>query len=131
MNYDPDAVAKAWLSSASSGFEDDESLWAFEMLGPLAGLQPADFLWQVLLELVNRAESKKILSLIGAGPLESLLVHHGPTVIERVKDKASRNDRFLYVLTSVWEGGMDEDVWDQVQRICTEALNGRSADHLV
>lgn len=124
-----EALVEAWLRSAESGFEDDESLWAFELIGPFAARQDPNFLWDVVTTLVGRAKSKRMLGLIGAGPLEALTVHHGTAVLGRIAERAGVDDRFLYALLNVW-GDEQDVVFQRVRAIRIDALRGRDPDHM-
>lgn len=56
---------------------------------------------------------------MAAGPLERLLVHCGAEYIERVKEEARHNKRFLYALANVWLSE-DDVIYPQFVSILTE-----------
>lgn len=72
--------------------------------------------WQAILEILKRGVDDKQLSLLAAGPLESLLSSHGAQFIERVEQEAARNPSFNHLLGGVWQLEMSQDIWLRVQK---------------
>lgn len=52
--------------------------------------------------LVDGAETDDDVGLVGAGPLEDLLVCHGATMVDELDDLARRNPRFAEAMSGVW-----------------------------
>jgi len=50
-----------------------------------------------------------------AGPLEDLLVIHGPAFIDTVIEQGLGDEGFAAVLSAVWRSGMDPGVWRRLQ----------------
>lgn len=65
----------------------------------------------------GQPEAKKVLGMLGAGPLETLLGENGDQVIAEVEAEARRDRRFLWALACVWQQGMSDDLWARVKRI--------------
>lgn len=61
-------------------------------------------------------EAKDILANLGAGPLESLLEHHGKTVINEIEAEAKSDRRFFWTLACVWKSSIPVELWARVQR---------------
>lgn len=79
---------------------------------------PADFRLQFVLGVLNRIPhdpDNHFMQVLAAGPLESLLSDHGPTVIDRIESLAKTDASFNLLLGGVWKLSMTDDVWDRVQ----------------
>ena len=67
--------------------------------------------WDILLELIRRADGDRALAYIAAGPLENVLVAHGERYFPRVETETGRNAKFRRALVGVWgESRMSEDL---------------------
>ena len=73
--------------------------------------------WRIICLICELPEASDVLGLLGAGPLEDLLVVHGPSFIERVSTHASTSAQFRSALSETWKSGMREEIWDQVQAV--------------
>jgi hypothetical protein len=71
--------------------------------------------WSATLRLLGRDLTQEQLELLAAGPLETLLAHHGEAFIERVEREAQNNPRFNHLLGGVWRHEMPEEIWQRVQ----------------
>ena len=49
------------------------------------------------------------------GPLEDLLVYHGPDVIDKIEALATSDPEFRGLLGGVWRNKIREDVWERIQ----------------
>ena len=58
--------------------------------------------WQLILELIPKAENEGILALIAAGPLEDLLNRYPDNFKERVDEMARKDALFRKCLAMVW-----------------------------
>lgn len=95
---------------------ETETVWAFDALDHLVTTDPAHA-WAVVLKILALAESdEQVLNNLAAGPLESLLIRHGRTVINWIEDEAHRNPRFKELLAGVWQSGVNELIWQRVER---------------
>jgi len=73
---------------------------ASQILDHLISTRP-DAAWDRILALIAKAKPES-LCYVAAGPLEDLLSHHGPIMIERVEALAVSDPRFRSCLASVW-----------------------------
>ena len=55
-----------------------------------------------------------VLALLAAGPMEELLVYHGPAIIEQVEEKAAHQPKFRRLLGGVWKNAIEEGIWARV-----------------
>jgi len=95
---------------------DAETVWAFDSLDDLVTKDPAHA-WAIVLQILDLAEKDEdVLSNLAAGPLESLLVRHGRTAIKWIEDEARRSPKFKDLLAGVWQSGVNELIWQRVQR---------------
>lgn len=112
-------VAETWIRLHLLPQESDEKdalFWAWEELDGRVRRNPEDA-WRVI-ELIRRLDgSDTMLSNLGAGPLEDLLVHHGPAVIDRIETAARQDPQFRRLLGIVWRNAIREDVWTRVQAV--------------
>lgn len=79
---------------------------------------PADFQLQFVLEVLSHIPpipDNHLMQVLAAGPLETLLSVHGPTVINRIESLAKADASFNLLLGGVWKQGMADDIWDRVQ----------------
>jgi len=88
--------------------------WAIGWFTAVSQEQP-ELAWRVILALVERSRSDKDLAWIGAGPIETLLQHRGPTVVERMEQQARRDQRFKAAVSGVWRSSIAEEVWTKIQ----------------
>lgn len=94
---DPDAVSEVW---------------------DLVRKDP-ELVWEVILEvlgLIDPQPQNPLFQSLAAGPVEDLLVHHGPVFIDRVEELARRDPKFNLLLGGVWNGGFSTDVWGRLQK---------------
>ena len=95
------------------GFDDIEAVDDLVREDPDRGLD-------VILKILDGIEplpTDTLLQVLAAGPLEDLLAHHGPAIIDRVESQARADDRFNLLLGGVWPSSISPDVWARVQRI--------------
>lgn len=117
-------LVRQWiaLQKVDVGSEEHADLaWAANQIAVLTWKEP-DTAWEAILGILARDHSERVMENLAGGPLEDLLVKHGPDVIERVEAEAQRNPRFAGILGGVWKNAMDDAVWDRLQRAWT--LNG-------
>jgi hypothetical protein len=84
-----------------------------------------------LAEVVNMVEAAdpaddNALGMIGAGPLESLLIHHEDDLWDEVEQIARSNPRFLRALRSVWN--YPSPRFEQRQQLLVELNEWRQVD---
>jgi hypothetical protein len=71
--------------------------------------------WSAILRILERDLTTEQISLLAAGPLESLLAMHGSQFIDRVEREAKQNQRFNHLLGGVWQNNMSQEIWQRVQ----------------
>lgn len=69
----------------------------------------------IIVKINQRTESDFVLDNLAAGPLETVLGHHGEKVIGRIEELAAEHERFRMLLRGVWKNLMSDGVWARVQ----------------
>jgi hypothetical protein len=114
-----DTLAAAWIAlhhSAARSQAHNDNFWAFTTLSDLCESAPEQG-WEFI-EAIRRADgSDVILANLAAGPLEDLLVRHGPQFIERVEMLAASDPQFRKMLGALWKNSIRDDVWSRIQRV--------------
>jgi len=67
--------------------------------------------------VLNKTDNEELLAVLAAGPLEDVLVRHGPEVIDEVERTATQNQRFRELLFGVWRNAIDATTWQRVERL--------------
>jgi hypothetical protein len=114
-----DDIADAWIRLHHLPEESEErerNFWAFMRLSELIRGDP-EAAWSVIEKMLERDTSDVILSNVGAGPLENLLVAHGASFIDRIEKRAESDMTFKKVLGTVWKNAMSEEVWLRVKAV--------------
>jgi hypothetical protein len=75
-----------------------------------------EYAWSAILQILARGLTDEQLSLLAAGPLESLLAVHGSQFIDRIEEEAKRNPNFNHLLGGVWQNSMPTNIWERVQK---------------
>jgi hypothetical protein len=104
---------------ADSWLRKDERADAYLSLAVLIDEHPSDALQvieEIQFRLSNDGPNYAELGVLAAGPLESLLVRHGPAIIEKVEHLAQREPDFRKCLAGVWIESIDSDVASRIQR---------------
>jgi hypothetical protein len=91
-----------------------QTFWAAAEVAELSRREPAATL-DFILEVLKRNPQPRVLANLAAGPLEDLLVYHGPAVIERVEALAAEDTAVSQLLSGVWRNAIREDVWQRIQ----------------
>jgi hypothetical protein len=76
--------------------------------------------WSAILRILERELTMEQISLLAAGPLESLLVMHSSQFIDWVEREAKRNQRFNHLLGGAWQSNMSQEIWQRVQAVRKE-----------
>lgn len=105
--FSVEQVVGDWL--AASGKSGRDSTMAMPV-----GFAP-EIAWKAIQQLSALELSDEQKALLAAGPLESLLFHHGQSFIDRVEEAARSSERFNHLLGGVWQGGMRKDIWRRVE----------------
>jgi hypothetical protein len=114
-------IAEGWIRyrRAEETLGDVTDLDAKEQVDDLVREDPDRGLNVVLkiLERIEPSPTTTLFQVLAAGPLEDLLAHHGPTIIDRVEAQARDDERFNLLLGGVWPSGIASDVWARVEKI--------------
>ena len=119
--FDREGLLKDWFAEHAP----DSPIygWATELLVHVTEDEP-EVAWDLVLGLVERAPEDEALGWVAAGPLEDLLCHHGPELIDRVEALARSDPRFRRCLARVW--GSDRMEPSVYERMCLVAPGERS-----
>lgn len=110
---DMDELVDGWIANAVVDQSEDTHFWAWEAARHLTEYHPAPALKFVVATLARPIGDDTRYGL-AAGPLEDLLAHNGPTVIDEVERLARQSAAFRDTLRGVWKNGMTDDIWDRV-----------------
>src|SRR5687767_11130920 len=92
--HDDRKLVEAWLTM-------QRNWWAYETLDRLCDGEP-EKAWDLVLAIVDAADSDDLLETIGAGPLENVLDKHAPQLVGRVEAALADHPGLARALTSVW-----------------------------
>ena len=109
-------VAVAYAALCRNGMnETDPGFWAFECMSNLVETAPRAA-WRCVLATLRHCETDKEIATLAAGPLEDLVIKHGPEMIAEIEREAAGNDRFRRLLSGIWgQAHADPAVWRRVQ----------------
>ena len=110
-------LVNAWIElqrTEPDTAQHDELFWSFDQIWELTRNEPETAL-DVILTILRTDSSSTINENLSAGPLEDLLVYHGPEFIARIESEAASNQSFRHLLGGVWKNAMTDDVWNRVQ----------------
>jgi hypothetical protein len=93
--------------------------WSIERTLVLDTLDKAEDVWALILEVLARTKSPRVIGMLGAGPMEDLLEGWGTQFIERIETTARRDPAFREMLRGVWESGTP-DIWARLVSIRDE-----------
>ena len=116
-----DKLCRAWVVLYKEGrnpLSDKESphFWAFEKLDDVMRDSPT-LAWEIILRILAIDSSNSTIANISAGPIENILVLHGPAMIGIIEEESLKNDALRFSLVGVWKNAMSDEVWDRLQRI--------------
>jgi hypothetical protein len=112
-------LAQDWIRyqvAAKGSSEREETWYAVQMAFDLVDGEP-DTLWGLILAVLARDRSNKIMENLSAGPMEDLLVKHGPLFIENVERQAKADPTFARMLGGVWKNRMNDDIWERMCKV--------------
>ncbi len=95
-----DRVVDGWIRHAL--LRDPADFWAWDRASAIVRAD-AEEGWALVKALVEVAPDR-LLGGIAAGPLEELIRHHGPALVDRVESRARRDERFRESLAQIWLG---------------------------
>ena len=111
-------IAGAWIAlhqlpEASPKRED--KFWSFERLSDLTHDDP-EAAWNII-QMIRQEGSDHILSILAAGPVEDLLVHHGDRFVDRIEALAEHDAQFRKLLGAVWQNSMSPEIWKRIRAV--------------
>lgn len=115
--HDRRALAASWLllqQAPRADAEREDLCWVVERVWDLCDHAPNDA-FEFILAVLDQDMSSATLSILSAGPLESLLRKHGPRIIGRVERRARRDANFTRLLGHVWKNRMSNKIWTRVR----------------
>lgn len=78
-------------------------------------VQDKDLAWQTLLKIIELTERQNsCYPVLAAGPIETILVHHGETLITQIESEARKNPKLCHLLGGVWKSSIPSVVWDRI-----------------
>ncbi len=106
------AVGRAWIDYHRTRTQRD--WWAVETVIEAVELEVA---WRLVLTLCHLADPQdlRLVSNIGAGPLEDLIRRHSDHAMDLIEPAVASNHTLLIALAGVW--GWDEPVRPRVNRV--------------
>ena len=102
------SVVKDWLEQSQRS-DGDSTMYDVVHEEP-------EVAWPAILQILQQELTEDQMAVLAAGPLEDLLVVHGPEFIDRVESEAARNPRFNHLLGGVWKNEIEPDIWQRVQK---------------
>lgn len=111
-----EVLAQTWISlqyAHARNEKTDGLISAHELLDRICEQDPERCL-AVVLQILELDGSEFIAANVGAGPIEDLLVRHGPTMIDRLEQLAATNHSFSVALSGVWRSTIDSEVWQRI-----------------
>jgi Family of unknown function (DUF6869) len=94
MGDETERISQAWLTY-------QRNWWAWEGLQQAIESRPNEA-WQIILRLVEEADSDDLIGAIGAGPLEDFVGKHGPSFLSQIREEAARNGKLRAALKHGW-----------------------------
>jgi hypothetical protein len=73
--------------------------------------------WKFILLALEAPICQPHLGAVAAGPLEDLLIFHGPEFIERVEAEAISNPKFAHMLGGMYVSQMTDEICERVQQV--------------
>lgn len=116
VDSDLASLAEAWIAEWLDASREATLGDAHDRAWDLCQDKP-EKAFQLVLEILRRNYSNRILEVLSAGPLEHILAEHGEAVIELVEAEAKSNSLFATLLGGVWRRGMPEHIWNRVQKV--------------
>lgn len=118
-NVNIEDLVTAWIALAHAQKESQEHerlFWAHGAFWNLCREEP-DTAWDAILTVLARNPDARVVGNLAAGPMEDLLVHNGPAVIERVEERARSDVAVAALLGGVWKNDIDDDIWKRIEAV--------------
>ena len=119
---DRERLVRAWIALHEVELDSADykrNFWAFEKIRELSR-RNLELCWEIILVILEQKIGDRALGGFAAGPMEDLLVHHGPAFIDRVEDQARKDEGFQTLFGGVWQNEMSDDVWKRLLAVSGE-----------
>lgn len=104
--------------AAEDSVEYEQHRWADVRLSEIVRDNPSLSL-DLVLSILARDTSDRVLANLAAGPMEDLLGQHGDKIIAAVERVAHDNPSFKRLLGGVWQGEMPDRIWERVRAVAS------------
>ncbi|MBC7378023.1 MAG: hypothetical protein H7346_11420, partial [Burkholderiaceae bacterium] len=118
-------VVEGWLTyqrerlgeSVPSPDSDTVDLFTFvEQLDGIVRKEP-EIAWLAIQLIYMDCKDDIEKAILAAGPLEDLLVGHGPLFVDRIEALAASDSGFRELLAGVWRNTIAPPVWERLQAV--------------
>lgn len=123
---DIDDLVEAWIRYNELGLKQGEDALkdhpdrpADRAVSEMVRSQPFAAI-SFLQHALAKTDNEELLAVLAAGPLEDLLVRHGPEVIDQIEQLVVENEKFRELLFGVWRNAIDATTWQRVERLRQE-----------
>lgn len=109
----------AWIALAKTEYgtaEYENYSWAHGVMFDFMHEQP-EIAFELIVEIWKRDQSREVIQVLSAGPLEDLLAEYGERMIPAIEKEAEKDPSFRRLLGGVWKNAMSDSVWTKVQAI--------------
>lgn len=96
-----------------------QTFWAFDQLMEMIGSAPGQAL-DIIVDILNNAPNDEIISIVAAGPLESLLVANGIELKEQIHTYAIFNNNLRTALARIWLDPESDDFYPYWENLMEE-----------
>jgi hypothetical protein len=96
-------LVAAWIRYAkqSKPHNHDHDFEAWERLSDITRVQPSHA-FDLIMRIIAQTDDKKVIGIVGAGPLEDLLIHHGEQFVDNVLCYARQDEKWRFALGHIW-----------------------------
>ena len=117
---DLDELVEGWLLYQKFGATTvglyGPGWWTYEASHELIARYP-DLAWDFVMAVLKTNPDELTQATLAAGPIEDLLVAHGPYLIGRIEQKVRLEPELREVFRNVWKSKMRPDVWARLQEL--------------
>ena len=109
----PNDIARAWVEKWAAERPHAQSLPRELDLDRDISRNNPELCLQSIVEILTKIPAEpanRHFQALAAGPLEDLLVHHGPAVVERIDTLARQSPAFRLLLNGAWSNGINPAV---------------------
>ena len=104
MTKNFEEVAETWIELCN--FEQDTNeyesrFWAWEALNGCVYDEP-DIAWSIILMILEKTDSEKVIGNLGAGPLEHMMCQNDRFTLDKIENEFNDNKKLKECMTHVW-----------------------------